>query len=91
MGIWDIFFPQPLLVPVDAENDSLEFEDIQPSYRTIRQRSRVLRQIRDSHLRLRRTFIVYQHDRTTYRLPVLDENGEVRRSQSAPIMRLWYD
>lgn len=48
-------------------------DNIQPSYKSIRMRHELMRQIRRSRLRLRKTFIVDQYSQTTYRGVVLFE------------------
>lgn len=86
-GLWKIFFP--------TEETYTEDVEIQPSYKHMRHRSELMRQIRKSKLKLRKTFIVHQYDNTTYRLPELDLNNTpvkpVIRSNSDPSpIQLWY-
>jgi len=83
MGIWDIFFPTPL---IDTDK-----KEIQPSYATMRQRDRVMRQIRESHIKLRRTFIIHHFGRTTHRGVSVAELPPLGRSSSDPSpIHLWY-
>ena len=63
--LWRVFYPVAL-------NHHEEYNEIQPSYRTIRLRHLMLLQIRNKRPRLRRTFIVASFNNTTYRLPEIN-------------------
>ena len=62
MGLWEIFFPI-----IDAIDNVSTDVVIQPSYKHMRIRSRMLRQICISHIKLRKTFIVESYGQTIIR------------------------
>ena len=60
--MWWIFFP------IEEEENVDEPEPVvQPTYRHMKIRSCMLRQIKNSHLKLRKTFIVESYGRTIIR------------------------
>lgn len=79
LGVWSIFFPTQEVPEID----------IQPSYKHMRLRGEMMRNIRDSKLKLRRTFIVESYGQTVYRLP--ESDGRLRRRYTDPTpLGVWY-
>ena len=63
MGLWNIFFP----IKDESEDNCDTKVSIQPTYRHMRIRSSMLRQVRNSRLKLRKTFIIEVYGQTIIR------------------------
>jgi len=60
IALWRLFFP------LDVSHEE-KYNEIQPSYKTMNQRHKVMRQIETGGLRLRKTFVCHQHGCTIRR------------------------